>query len=263
MALPGDKTFRGEREVTYNLRTPASGPVAPYLAVVFSGMKQVPNYTYVKTLEDQRCHRLFLMDDYCPPLEGFEPNAPGCYYLGRNRDFDFERSVIATIDHVAGELGIARQNIISCGSSKGGWAALYYAFKYGFGHIVVGGPQTQLAVYLVGGKFTELARFIAGGVEAEDREYLDRLLFDVIAASPYRPDIHIHCGVGEPHFKKHVLPLVGLLKEQEIPFRLDRARYDTHAALSRHFPGYLSRTVQEIVESDWHESDFDDVQAAI
>lgn len=35
-------------------------------------------------------------------------------------------------------------NVITVGSSKGGYAALYYALKYGFGHAIAGGPQVKL-----------------------------------------------------------------------------------------------------------------------
>jgi hypothetical protein len=244
MPFPGEAVFaEGQHAVRYVLQRGAAG--SRHLCVVFAGMRREPKYTYVRTLAPVRAHRLFVLDDYGPHLPEF--GYPGCYYLGRDREFSFEASVSALLNKVGSDLGVAGVDRIACGSSKGGWAALYYGFKYGFGHVVVGAPQTRLGHYLFRGKFKGLGAFIAGGSGEEDRRYLDSILFDMLSSTHARPRVHLHVGERERHREQHVEPLLAVLETMGVCYSVDLGDYDTHQQLRDYFPPYLLRTVGEIV----------------
>jgi hypothetical protein len=209
MPFPGEAVFaEGQHAVRYVLQRGAAG--SRHLCVVFAGMRREPKYTYVRTLAPVRAHRLFVLDDYGPHLPEF--GYPGCYYLGRDREFSFEASVSALLNKVGSDLGVAGVDRIACGSSKGGWAALYYGFKYGFGHVVVGAPQTRL-----------------------------------LSSTHARPRVHLHVGERERHREQHVEPLLAVLETMGVCYSVDLGDYDTHQQLRDYFPPYLLRTVGEIV----------------
>ncbi|WP_052948671.1 hypothetical protein [Mesobacillus campisalis] len=231
-----EKVFKGERDVKYILFK--SHKPTPNLVVVFSGIPPIgknPAYNYVRTLEGYNCNKLFILDDF------------GCrasYYLAENQDYAIERSVISLINFIAKENGIT--NILACGSSKGGYASLYYGIKYGFTQIIAASPQYYLGDYLLKRtKSQNIASFIAGGSGEEDCEYLNSIMTKMIRESVHRPDIFIHLGKGEYHYHSHVKPLVKLLVEEDFSFELDLGNYSEHNDVSVHFPPILKERISK------------------
>ena len=113
-----------------------------------------------------------------------EPLPQPNWYLGRGRRFVAAESICDLIDRTASELGVDRGNVITVGSSMGGWAALYFGARVGAGDAIVGEPQTLLGSYLCGPAFHTLAEHIAGGSSPEDSDFLDAILFDAFRAAP-------------------------------------------------------------------------------
>jgi hypothetical protein len=208
-AFREEEVYWGRLPVRYLLQRPPGAGAD--LVVVFAGMNPPPpepaKYSYVRTLKDLRRNKLFILDDYGPR---------GCYYLGKNRILDFEDEVIDLIDLIAVEVGVTLAVVTACGSSKGGFASLYYAIKYGFGRAVVGGPQTRVGDYLTSprGTFDKILEWVAGERSESSREWLNALLPEAIAASPHRPHIDVHVGRGDHHLDHHVKPFLRMLDEQ-------------------------------------------------
>jgi esterase/lipase superfamily enzyme len=208
------------------------------LIIIFSGIPSAgksPSYNYVRTLQGYDCNKLFILDDF------------GCrasYYLCQGKDFKIERSVKALIDYIVDEYGI--KNILSCGSSKGGYAALYYGIKYGFSHIIAASPQYFLGDYLL--KQTnaqDISTFMAGDI-SQDREYLNGLMSEMIKTSHNKPKILLHVGDKEMHYDYHVKPLMKLLDEKEIFYELDLGDYSKHDDVAIYFPPMLKKNVSSI-----------------
>ncbi|MFD1215447.1 hypothetical protein [Microbulbifer celer] len=246
MSFPGEKVFQLTRPVKYVFQE--SNENSSFLVVVFSAFHgkesegKPPTYNYINTLGGCKHNKIFILDD----CEGSV-----CYYTGKNRDFSLESSVVALIVSIANERGIPMENVILCGSSKGGYAALYYGIKYSFGAVISGGPQTFMGNYLSSvSSFTRaLIEFIAGDSGEESVEYLNRLIFDQIENKISFPEIYIHVGRGDHHYEGHVKPLMHALDAQGASYELDLAEYDDHGALANYFQGFLLGTLEQVVRS--------------
>jgi hypothetical protein len=246
VAFPGEQVFEGATyPVTYLLLRPAKP--SNRLAVVFSGIRPTPGYTYIRTLQTLDANLLFILDDVGPEIEGV--GRPGSWYLGPDRAFKFEDDVMALIRHVCESLEVPMSGVVSGGSSKGGYASLYYAFKYGFGAVVVGGAQTRLGQYLLGGKFKPVADFIAGGRGDAERAWLNSLLFDAIANSTASPEVRAHIGLGDRHFLHHLLPLVNELADHGHSLRLECLSYTSHNNLGLYFPGFFFSELADLLDA--------------
>jgi hypothetical protein len=244
-SFPGEAVFAGRLPIKYVLQQP---PGAPHdLLVVFAGMNPIPpepaRYSYVRTLKDVIRNKLFILDDYGPR---------GCYYLGKNRVLDFEEAVIDLIRHVASEVGLLLAEITACGSSKGGFASLYYSAKYGFRRAIAGGPQTLLGDYLVSpfGTFDNILDWVVGEHSEAAREWLNSLLFDVIRTTAHRPQVDLHVGRGDRHLRQHVRPFVRMLEERGgFKWTLALGEYSEHGLLGEFFPPFLLAQLEDPVSS--------------
>lgn len=103
-----------------------------HLIIVYSGFSQ-PNqkakFNYVKTLQHVSSCKLFILDD-------IGPNQRGAYYLGHHRKFDFASAVETLIYRIKKENNLGKT--IFCGSSKGGYSAMYFALR-NQGDVVISG----------------------------------------------------------------------------------------------------------------------------
>ncbi|EEL49683.1 hypothetical protein bcere0022_30240 [Bacillus cereus Rock3-44] len=233
---PNERVFKSELDIKYIFEK--TYKKTKNLMIVFSGMpdeNKPPSYNYGRTLSEFDCNKLFILDDF------------GCrasYYLCKNRDYAIERSIRALIDHIIKEYDIT--NVIACGSSKGGYAALYYGIKYGFNHIIVGSPQVYLGDYLLKQtNFSNIATFIAGGTDQGDLEYLNSILPNLISETENKPNIFIHLGAKESHYRFHVQPLIQLLKQNKIDYTLDLGDYDKHSDVAIFFPPALKQKITD------------------
>ncbi len=245
-----EKIHKDENEIKY-LFFKKKG--SDKLIVTFPGFTDIGSfkYRYVRTLKDVNAHRLFLLDNF---------GTRGCYLLGQNRNFSVEKSVMSLINKIMKKYDIKIEDVILQGSSKGGWMALYYGIKYGFGHVIAGGPQTKLGDFLLKhevqipsngkihpGSKMSVAEYISGGHEEEDVEYLDNLLYDLLDDSHENfPKIYIHIGKEDFHYNKHVIPFLNELDKNNIAYQLDIEEYKDHNDLAIFYPKYLLKTLNNI-----------------
>lgn len=232
----GEKVFQSEKQVKYYFKP--SYNKTDKLIIVFSAFSAIgkpPSYNYVRTLEGFDCNKLFILDDF------------GCrasYYLCENRDFNIERSVIALINHIVKENNI--KTIMSCGSSKGGYAALYYGIKYGFDNIVAASPQFLLGDYLLKETNTNnVATFMSGSDTEKDIEFLNGIMRNEILKSKNNPNIFIHLGERERHYRLHVKPMLKLLEDSGFKYEIDLGDYSEHNDVGKYYPSILKNKVKE------------------
>ncbi|UBR28744.1 Two component regulator three Y domain-containing protein [Bacillus sp. SD-4] len=236
--LKNESIFHGELDVKYLLQK--SYKKTDNLIIIFSGMPsdgKTPSYNYVGTLNYFDCNKLFILDDF---------GCRGSYYLSKNRDHRIERSVISLINHIIKENDI--KTVLSCGSSKGGYAALYYGIKYGFDYIISASPQFYLGDYLMKqSNSKDVATFISGDAKQNDCEYLNYLLHNVIYRTNNKPNIFIHLGAGEPHYENHVKPLLNTLAQNNLDYVLDLGNYSEHNDVGVHFKPLIRKQITEIL----------------
>lgn len=238
--LENEKTFNSARNINYLFQP--SNTKTNNLVVIFSAFNPKgapPAYNYIRTLQNFDVNKLFILDNH---------GERGCYYLGENRVFDVEASVVALITHIANQNDILHENIICCGSSKGGYTSLYYSIKYGFGHAIVGAPQTYLGKYLSQADEYPTLEFIAGDSNEESIQFLDGLLFDLVKQTKKIPHLTIHVGSGDHHYKGHVLPFVEHLKNHGYDCYLDVKDYTDHGEV-KYYQEILIKQLKDKIPS--------------
>ena len=242
--FPGERVFASEVDVTYMLRRATSRPKT--LVISFSRAAPPgdrPLYRWQKLLSEFPCHQLFILDDHGPREPVPQPN----WFLGHGRDLATPDSICDLIDLIASELEVARSNVVTVGSSMGGWGALYFGARIGAGHTLAGEPQTRLGDYLCGPAFHRLAAHIAGGSSAEDAAFLNAILFDAFRAADSPPTVQVFCGRKSPYNERHVQPLVALLDELGCDYRLKMVRGSKHEKVCSRFGPFMRKRLGEII----------------
>lgn len=219
------------------------------LVIVFSALS--PHYkfvyNYMKTLDDIQANKLFILDDF---------GEQGAYYLGKTRNHSIETSVISLIQYIMSKNGFLHRDVITAGSSKGGFAAVYYGVKYHFGHVVAGAPQSKLGDFLLNqADHPNIATYISGGSSNGDKEYLNNLLFKVLNQPvDSAPHVHLYVGTRDYHYKDHVQPLYNYMKSRGYKVSLDLEDKANHKDLKGFFPLYLGRKISELLDIPYEEN---------
>lgn len=220
------------------------------LVVCFQAIQTNPSYNYIRTLADININRLYIKDGY-----GMDEKTHSSYYINEGNPIAVDDLVQKIINEYIDYLKITKENTIFIGSSKGGYAALYHGYKFGAGHIIVGGAQVLLGNYLFGRSEDAIGppifKALFGELTDENKEYGNSLLYKILsqAKKPY-PNTVIHIGRGEPHYKEHALPLIKWAEELNIEnLCLDIEDYNTHEELVQYYPLFLKKKVDEIILS--------------
>ncbi|EKN66471.1 hypothetical protein BABA_15217 [Neobacillus bataviensis LMG 21833] len=237
-----EKEFPSFRSLRYHFESATSESHKDQLFVIFSalGPKYSYLYNYMNTLKDLPVNKLFILDDF---------GDQGSYYLGKNRDFSIETSVISLIHYIMRQNKILSENVTALGSSKGGFTALYYGIKYYFGHVIAGGPQSKLGSFLLEqANHPNIAEYIAGGSAESDGYFLDGMLLHVLnQPCDVSPDIHLFVGKEDHHYKNHVLPLHTILVNRGYKVDLKTSDGVNHDELKIYFPYYLLGKAKQIL----------------
>lgn len=223
-------------------------PGARRLIVVFQAINTRQSYNYIGTLSDLNAHRLYIKDDY-----GSDPLTRSSYYLGPNRSLTIADKVQRLIAQIRQDWGLPARDVITAGSSKGGYAAIYHGLRAGAGDVIAGGPQIMLGSYLNtparDSVLPPILEYLAGSVSAEAEAWANSILVDLLRSRTGWPTtVHFHVGTGEPHYERHALPFKALAQEQGLQVAWDLRSYDTHEELAAHFPVFLSGTLAVLAQ---------------
>ena len=213
------------------------------LVVVYSAFPETgkpASYHYVTTLSKIKANKLFLLDEY-------GPEGRGCYYLGERWNFAVEANVKALLKKVKRELAIRRT--VHVGSSKGGYAALYFGLDENKDDIIAGGAQYYLGHYTLE-HMPALYRFLTGEAPSEEGiNRLDALLSDQIATSERRK-IYLHYSDSEHTYRDSMQPLISDLKKNGFSVEEDVARYTDHAEIGLYFAEYLPKQLSHVLKEE-------------
>jgi accessory secretory protein Asp2 len=219
-----------------------------HLVVIFQAINRNPGYNYVGTLRNVPAHRLYIKDEY-----GDDSATRTSYYVGRNRSFDIANATERLLSSVVQDLGLKRSRCIFGGSSKGGFAALYHGYKFGAGSVLAGGPQILLGDFLnsksEASVHPPILRYLAGDTSEESVRWANGLMEQAIRESAHpHPNVIIHVGEREPHYKNHVLPFLSLCARIGVAnVEVETADYATHEELATHFPEFLRTHVMHFL----------------
>jgi hypothetical protein len=253
-AFPAERVFRSKVDLRYVFEPAIDRPAAEpaierpdALIVAFSAAHEPdepPRYYMTRVLRALPCHRLFILDDHGPCNLHARPS----WYLGKHRSGDVPAAVDGLMEAITTELGLDRARVLTCGASKGGWAALYFGARFGAGHAVAGEPQAFLGRHLLQDGTWDIAAHVAGGTEPTDGEYLDSVLFDAFRGCSSPPSVHLFCGRQSPYYARDVLPLTRFFRTLGVTCELTLADYEDHVPdLGLHFPGYLTARLNSLL----------------
>lgn len=242
--FPGERlcASTGLRYVLEGLEGDRRSLVLPFSAAHEPG-EPARYYTH-RVLRDLPCPRLFVLDDQGPG----NPARP-CWYLGRLPEVEVARAVLELVERVARELGAGR--LITCGSSMGGWAALYFGCRLGATDAIAGEPQVCLGAHLAQEEYFEIERHIAGECPiATVPAMLDDLVFAAYRAAPAPPRTHLFSG-RTPYLERDVLPLARFLQGIGTPCEVELSDHLEHVPdLGVRFPPFLRSRLARLLAGD-------------
>lgn len=232
------KSFKGEKyPINYLLHKNNSSDI---LLVVFTSCTkkgQKARYNYLKTLEKFNVNKLFILDDF-----GFDGR--GAYYLGKDKDFKIQSDVSSLIASISNNLNIKKEIFI--GSSKGGYAALYFGLDRNNSVIISGAPQYKLGNYLSLPGHEEILQYIMGDTDKASIDYLNNLLEDKLTYNcNNKNEIYIHYSTEEETFKPEIEPLLNKIKSLNLNYSFDIHNYKNHSDLTLFFPQYIKDTLNK------------------
>lgn len=209
------------------------------LIVVFSactrkGIKA--RYNYVRTLKSVKCNKLFILDD-------FAQDHRGAYYLGKNGGNEIEMACKELIEYKA--MVTDSNEIILCGSSKGGWAALNLMTDIDGSIAIVGAPQYLLANYLLAPALLNCRKYIMPDVTENNVNRLNQYLkIKLQDNASNRHIIYLHYSDSEHTYDEHVKFLIEDLENFGYKLNLDCRHYTDHWDVSKFFPEYLIQSIE-------------------
>ncbi|MEG2787793.1 MAG: hypothetical protein RR942_08225, partial [Romboutsia sp.] len=191
----------------------------------------------MRSIQDINVNKLFILDNY-----GYDQR--GCWYLGENLDFNVEYSVKELISHIQTEYNIEYRNIITCGSSKGGFASVYYGIKYKFGHVIVGAPQILLYNYI--SKFENILKSMENS-KYDTKSILNNIIIDLDICNYTR--FYIYCGKKDAHLKEHVMYLLNKIDKDKNFIYLELLNCD-HSNIGNIFSEKIKRDINLIIDEN-------------
>lgn len=210
------------------------------LLVIFSAFPRAgmsSTYNYVNTLKEVSGNKLFILDDF-----GYQKR--GVYYLCERGSFGVRDAVEELITKVHLEVNATQTTYI--GSSKGGYAALYFGFRLGATNVISGAPQYFVGEYLRAEpeRMPTLTSML-DKISETNIQQLNNLLKKAISGKK-APTIYLHYSDKEHTYKSHIKPLLEQLTDEEIEVERDIKQYVSHADVRNYFPPYLLQVLAKI-----------------
>lgn len=213
------------------------------LLIVFSACTKIgqkARYNYIRTLEEFKCNKLFILDDF-----GFDGR--GAYYLGKDKDFKIEEDVRTLINKIVEE--VKPKNEIYIGSSKGGYSALYFGIERKNANIIVGAPQYNLEDYLNLPNHQNIMKYIMGDCSSSSIEKLNSLMKNKLNLNKENNNsIYIHYSTEEETYESDIRPLLYEINELGIRMYKDEKKYSSHSELTLYFPQYIKNSIRLILK---------------
>lgn len=200
----------------------------------FPGNNRKSKFNYIGILKKDKRDVLWINDSF-----GF--NKTGSYYLIENGRF-----MIEDINFFINSFVKNYENIIFVGSSKGGYAALYYGILNNANYIIIGAPQFYVYNYLQ----TQDKRIINSMIVDNDdnaKIFLNNALKDIIEKEEYKGKIFLHYSVNDHTYKDHILPLLNIMKKRNYCIETDINTYLNHSEVGKYYPIYLKKILNDMV----------------
>jgi hypothetical protein len=237
---PLDVELPFESGVRYYLHDPPDQP-RDVLVIGFSSSMEgkTPGYSHARAL----------MGTGSPVL--FVRSTRGIF--GVNRNTEVLEAVGRLLTEVVADMGVPPKNVICCGTSLGGSAALIQAAQCGFQHVLAGAPIVAGGETLLGegaGRAgVRIAQLVAGGRE-DDRDFLNRVVSDPLAQAHADMRIQVLTSHTDP---THAANIPALKAACEVNARLSldvtMTDYQGHSDVRLAYWSWAKEKIAEIGDS--------------
>lgn len=230
------KVYKGNKyNIKYLLK---KNPYSKDLLIIFTSCTppgKKARYNYIRTLDKFKCNKLFILDDF-----GYDSR--GAYYLGFNNDFQIEKDVNLLINKIIENLSIKNKFFI--GSSKGGYAALYFGLDFKDSIIISGAPQYMLGNYLDYPNHKHILKYIMGDCSSNSINLLNDLMKNKLTNSQKNTNkIYLHYSNKEETYESDISLLIDKLKALNFETYYDLKDYTSHSDLTNYFPKFIISTL--------------------
>ena len=236
-SIEGEQIFNDAVDIKYLYK---SGQTKKLL-VIFSGFNSPEStrqlsYNHIRTLSGLNCNKLYILDN---------PDPRGSYYIGNITEKKQEKSVISLINHYMKSLNLDYSDIISCGSSKGGTAAIYFGYKYSFGNIIAGGPQIFINQYLEMFDHTKSTlEFMIG--DKSNCEKLDEQILSLLKPE-METKLQLFSSKSDWQYESHIMPFIEKLNQNKLEYELTMSDYPSHGEIGSYFAQFLRRKLYALL----------------
>ncbi|WP_162943620.1 hypothetical protein [Arthrobacter celericrescens] len=191
---------RADRSSRADRSDGAGAAAAGKLLVVFSAIGAEYDFTfnYRASLEQSRLSKAFIMDDF---------GRQGSYYWMDHGDDSIFQETQGLLAALVEDLGVALEDVMFAGSSKGATAALLHGVTLGVGKVLLGAPQYRVGDYLFHAA-PQILDFMTGGATEEHRRFLNDKARDILANGHRNTAIRVAVGSADHHLASHVEPLL-------------------------------------------------------
>lgn len=238
-SFQGENVYFADRAIRYVFQ-PHEG--SQQMLVVFSAMSpdEVARYNYLKVLQDEPCHRLFILDDF---------GQRGTFNIGVDGNHEIETSVVSLLHAISRESGVGFERMIALGTSKAGGIATLFALKYHFEGLIVGGSVYQIGDWMLeNDEERKLMRLTMTPSAYEknidlQRAYLNQLIYQIDFRSKPKTKIFIQTIENDPYRKGVIEPFLEYLDLKQVPYEFDIYPGKRHNLLGESYPKYLRQVL--------------------
>lgn len=198
----------------------------------FAGENKKPKYNYIKTLKGVEKNQIYILDDF-----GYKKS--GSYYLGENGDYFLEREIPRLVNKIKHKYNIKK--VYTIGTSKGGWACLYYGILLGCDVVICGAPQYYIGNYLNTTCYhKKILKSITRNQEKWEIKDLNYKLRNAIKEFDISNiKFIIHYSKNEHTYKDHICYLLKDLKSENAYIEEDISNYLSHHEVGIYFKKVL------------------------
>jgi hypothetical protein len=184
------------------------------------------------------------------------------YWFGFNRRPVVFEEAVELVNSMVAERSLRRRDMIACGASVGGKAALLVASRCGLGQAIVGTPTIQQGSFLIGKRGPRddvqrrMAETMAGGIGKSAREFLDRWAVDIL--SEPGPDllIRLFTSRDDQLYRSQIKKLIELCdRSDRLRLELTLDDYQLHRELHGRMPAFLANELSAVLSESTNPSE--------
>ena len=199
------------------------------LLIVFSGFTgETRKYNYISSFMDLPVDQLYILDTW-----GFK----GSYYWLDKGNDNPERIVNGFIENFIMQHSF--KHVYTCGSSKGGTAAIYFGLMNNVERIYAGACQFRVGTYLNTVEHMPILEAMIGDSNKDEMvEALDKKVEHVITNYNGKGHIFLFYSTKEPTYDNHIIPLIKSLRGKVV-YSEQKAAFLSHSDVGIYFPTYV------------------------